>query len=190
MASDRIFFNNFMMVLGGLVLFTVIILVLAAILGGPTDRAELANDPQAQALLADRIAPIGDVAIAGLNTMIFDDANRALDTPPARAPVAPAPAPTAEPATVVAAATTSKSGKEVYDSVCFACHTTAVAGAPKFGDPDVWAPRIAKGIETLHANSINGYTGEAGVMPAKGGRVDLSDDEVKAAVQYMVDNAQ
>jgi S-disulfanyl-L-cysteine oxidoreductase SoxD len=81
-------------------------------------------------------------------------------------------------------------GKEVYDKACFACHMMGIAGAPKFADKDAWAPRIAKGLDVLKAHSIDGFTGEAGFMPPKGGRTDLSDDEVKAAVVYMVEQAQ
>ncbi len=85
----------------------------------------------------------------------------------------------------------SGKGKEIYDSVCFACHAQGIAGAPKFGDKEAWAPRIAKGIDTLHDHAIHGFTGESGsMMPAKGGRVDLPDEDVKAAVDYMVANSQ
>jgi len=81
-------------------------------------------------------------------------------------------------------------GKQIYDSVCFACHAMAVAGAPKFGDKEAWAPRIAQGMDTLFTHAINGFQGKSGVMPPKGGRTDLSDEDVKAAVTYMVDNAK
>ena len=81
-------------------------------------------------------------------------------------------------------------GKAVYDQACMACHAQGVAGAPKFGDTEAWTDRLAKGMETLYENSINGFQGEAGMMPPKGGFTNLSDDEVKAAVDYMVENAQ
>ena len=64
------------------------------------------------------------------------------------------------------------------------------AGAPKFGDAAAWADRISKGIDTLTEHAINGFQGSAGFMPPKGGRADLSDDAVKAGVQYMVDNSK
>ncbi|MSR13980.1 MAG: cytochrome c5 family protein [Gammaproteobacteria bacterium] len=100
----------------------------------------------------------------------------------AAAPPAPA---AAEPAV----ADTGK-GKEVFDAVCFACHTPGAAGAPKFGDAAAWAPRIAKGIEMLYDHSVNGFMGEAGLMPPKGGRPDFSDEDIKAAVDFMVSNSQ
>jgi len=103
-----------------------------------------------------------------------------------------APSATEEAAAVAAApAADSGKGKEVYDSVCFACHAQGIAGSPKLGDKETWAPRIAKGMDTLYGNSINGFTGESGsMMPAKGGRVDVADDDIKAAVDYMVAESQ
>lgn len=81
-------------------------------------------------------------------------------------------------------------GKAVYDSVCFACHATGAAGAPKVGDKAAWAPRIAKGLDTLKQHANNGFQGNSGVMPAKGGRTDLSDADVGAAVEYMVSQSK
>jgi len=77
-------------------------------------------------------------------------------------------------------------GKEVYDSACFICHTPGAAGAPKHGDSTAWAGRLDQGLPVLHDHAIKGYMGKAGLMPPKGGRVDLSDDDVKAAVAYML----
>ncbi len=81
-------------------------------------------------------------------------------------------------------------GKQVYNSGCTACHTTGIAGAPKFGDKTLWANRIAKGKEVLVNNAINGFTGSTGVMPPKGGFVHLSDEDIAAAVDYMMQAAQ
>jgi cytochrome c5 len=75
-------------------------------------------------------------------------------------------------------------GKKVYDAACAACHSTGVAGAPKVGDKAAWAPRIKQGSATLYEHAIKGFQGKAGMMPAKGGS-SASDDEVKAAVDYM-----
>jgi cytochrome c5 len=77
-------------------------------------------------------------------------------------------------------------GKATYKQACFACHDTGAAGAPKLDDKAAWAPRIAQGTEALYASSLNGK----GAMPPKGGRTDLSDDAVKAAVDYMVSVAK
>lgn len=92
--------------------------------------------------------------------------------------------------TTQVAAVSSVDGKAVYDKACFACHTAGVAGAPKLGDPAAWADRIARGMDSMANNAINGYQGDAGVMPAKGGNPSLSDEEVTAAVQYMVEQSQ
>ena len=80
----------------------------------------------------------------------------------------------------------SKSGKDIYNSVCMSCHMSGAAGAPITGKVDQWSARIAKGNDTLYNNAINGI----GVMPAKGGLMSLSDDAVKLAVDYMIDQSQ
>lgn len=89
-----------------------------------------------------------------------------------------------------AGAAAELSGKDVYSAACFACHGTGAAGAPKMGDKAAWGPRIAQGNSTLYSHALNGFTGSSGVMPAKGGRADLSDDAVKAAVDYMVSQSK
>ena len=81
-------------------------------------------------------------------------------------------------------------GKAVFDQACTVCHLQGVAGAPKFGDADAWAPHIAKGMDTLYKHAIEGFTGKAGTMPPKGGFTNLTDEQVKAAVDYMVENAK
>jgi len=80
----------------------------------------------------------------------------------------------------------SKSGKDVYNSVCMSCHMSGAAGAPITGKVDQWTERLAKGNDTLYSNAINGI----GVMPAKGGLMSLSDDEVKLAVDYMLEESK
>lgn len=77
-------------------------------------------------------------------------------------------------------------GKAVYDKACATCHDSGIAGAPKVGDTEAWKDRIAKGMPTLVKHSINGFQGDAGMMPAKGGFSNLSDEEVEEAVEYMV----
>ena len=59
-------------------------------------------------------------------------------------------------------------------------------GAPKAGDKAAWGPRVAQGKDTLYKHAIAGFNGSKGVMPAKGGRTDLSDDLIKQAVDHMV----
>lgn len=93
-------------------------------------------------------------------------------------------------ALLVAGPAFAADGQAIYDQACMACHAQGVAGAPKFGDAEAWAPRIAKGKDTLYENSIKGFQGESGMMPPKGGFMNFSDEEVKAAVDYMVESAQ
>ena len=81
-------------------------------------------------------------------------------------------------------------GQTVYDTYCMACHAAGVAGAPRVGNADDWTDRVAQGAEVLYDHSINGFQGDKGMMPAKGGFANLSDDEVKAAVDYMVENSE
>ena len=106
----------------------------------------------------------------------------------APAPAAAAPAPQA----AAPAADTADGGKgaELFKKTCAMCHQTGVAGAPKLGDKADWGPRIAQGKDTLYKHAIEGFNGQKGAMPAKGGNPSLSDDEVKAAVDYIASKAQ
>ena len=104
---------------------------------------------------------------------------------------APAPAPAAAPAEAApaqvaaagapAAAPGKADGKATFDGTCTVCHSTGVAGAPKFGDKAAWAPRLAQGMPALYNSALHGKN----AMPPKGGNASLSDEAVKAAVDYM-----
>jgi cytochrome c5 len=76
-----------------------------------------------------------------------------------------------------------QTGEQVYKAVCSSCHATGAAGAPKFGDAGAWAPRIAKGYDSLMTSILKGK----GAMPARGGSspADVSDYELGRAVVYM-----
>ena len=102
---------------------------------------------------------------------------------------APAPVPTA-PADTAAAPVNAVPGDTVPGAALAAidgqrCHATGLAGAPKLGDAADWGPRIAQGEALLLEHAIKGFTGKKGMMPPKGGFVNLSDDEVRAAITYM-----
>jgi cytochrome c5 len=86
---------------------------------------------------------------------------------------------------VVKVAPGSRTGEQIYTSVCSSCHGAGVLGAPKTGDSAAWAPRIAQGFETLAHNAINGIRG----MPPRGGGADLTDTEVQRAVAYLANSA-
>lgn len=119
---------------------------------------------------------------------------------PAAAPAAPAPAPAAAPAPAPveqaaaaaqpaaqqpAAATIDPAGEKLYNQVCMACHTAGIAGAPKLGDKAAWAKYVATGLDAMVANAIKGI----GAMPPRGGS-QASDEQIRAAVQYMVQSVQ
>jgi cytochrome c5 len=78
----------------------------------------------------------------------------------------------------------AEAGKALYTATCQACHGAGIAGAPKFADKAAWAPRLKQGNAVLYDHAIKGYQGKAGMMPPKGGST-ASDDDVKAAVDYM-----
>jgi cytochrome c5 len=168
--QDSKFFNIFSLVLGILVVITVVLFALARSVGNNTQKTHLLSDPKYVAAVETRVAS-GRVAVAGQD-------NAALAIAPA-AGVAP-----------VAAAALPVDGPAVYETVCGACHINGIAGAPRSDDKAAWAPRIAQGSATLYKHAIEGYQGKGGYMPPKGGRTDLTDDLVKAAVDYMVAKAQ
>ncbi len=78
-----------------------------------------------------------------------------------------------------------KSGEQVYNAACAACHGSGAAGAPKFGDAGSWGARIGQGYDTLVSHAIKGIR----AMPAKGGNPDLADIEVARAVVHMANSA-
>jgi len=82
-----------------------------------------------------------------------------------------------------------ENGKATYDKMCNACHGAGVAGAAKLDDKARWEVTAAKGLETIDNNAINGYTGDFGTMPPKGGMATFTDEEVKEAVAYMLHEA-
>jgi len=105
---------------------------------------------------------------------------------PAPAPAAAAAPAEAAPAQVAAAGAPAAApgkadGKATFDGTCTVCHTTGAAGAPKFGDKAAWAPRLAQGMPALYNSALHGKN----AMPPKGGNPALSDEAVKAAVDYM-----
>ncbi len=156
-----------MLVLGVLIAIAVGLYVLARIVSANTQEQHVLADPAMRAAVAERIAPVGKIAVAGKDNSALAPAQ-----PAAAAPVA------------------DLGGEEAYNSACVACHGAGVAGAPKFGDKGAWAARIAKGADTLHEHAIKGFQGQTGFMPPKGGRTDLSDKSVMNAVDYMISGSK
>jgi cytochrome c5 len=107
--------------------------------------------------------------------------------PPAQVAAAPAPSAAAPAAATAAAAPAGAAdGKKIYETTCVACHGAGLAGAPKFGDKAAWAPRLKEGMPAVYQIALHGK----GAMPPKGGNMSLSDADVKAAVDYMVNAAK
>ena len=104
---------------------------------------------------------------------------------PAADAAAPADAAKADDKGAAAPAAGGADGKKVYEANCQACHGGAVPGVPHVGKKEDWAPRIKQGKDTLHKHALEGFN----AMPARGGNGSLSDDEVKAAVDYMANQS-
>lgn len=157
--SDAQFTNVFSVMIGGLVLLTIALIILAAIIASDVRQSDI-NAQVRNSEVAELIQPEGQIAVG-------ETAGAAGSGGTEETEVA--------------------SGETVYQGSCTACHDSGVAGAPVFGDAAAWSDRIAKGMETLYKHAIEGFQGDAGMMPAKGGNTSLSDDAVKAAVDHMVE---
>jgi len=168
--QDTRFFNNFSMVIGGLIVVALVIFALAHMVSKDTQLAQVYADPTYVASVEARIKPVARVAVAGA-----DNAALKIEAPAQATPVALA---------------VPKDGPALYDAVCKTCHGTGLAGAPKFGDHAAWTARISQGKPTLYDHAIHGFHGQSGVMPPKGGRSDLSDELIKSGVDYLVQNGQ
>jgi cytochrome c5 len=81
-------------------------------------------------------------------------------------------------------------GKTIFGNLCHSCHETGAGGAPKISDKAAWAPRVAEGLDTLVKHAIDGYTGKSGIMPPKGGNPALTDEQIKATVDWMFDQVK
>ena len=156
------------------------------------ERAVVYMANKAGASFDEPAEPAGDAAAEEAKPAETAAAPAAAPAPQAAAeeaaPAAAEPAPAAEAEAAPAeqaAASIDPAGEKLYKSVCFACHAAGVAGAPKFGDKAAWGPLVETGLDNLVTIAINGK----GAMPPRGGS-QASDDEVKAAVQYMVEAAK
>ncbi len=127
--------------------------------------------------VADHAVAPESMAAAAIEKRIKPVAQEYVGTAPAAAkPAAPAAA------TKTETASAGGKGKQIVTQICSMCHRTGMMNAPKLGNKDDWAPRIEKGKETLYDHAMNGFN----MMPARGGHPDLSDEDVKAAVDYML----
>lgn len=136
------------------------VVTVLALLGAVSATAVELSDSQ-RAAIEERIAPVGEVCLKGDSSCG---------------------------GVAIAADSGPRSGEEVYNAACMACHSTGAGGAPKTGDVVAWADRIAKGMDTLHESGVKGIPGTG--MMAKGGCMNCSDEEVIAAVDYMVEKSR
>ena len=163
--QDKVFFRNYALIISLLAVMALCFFTLARYLGDD----EAANVQQRAGEVAKRTAPVGQVNVAGK----------------------------ASPGTKATAAASAKlTPKHIFDTTCFACHGNeqGVGGlpvAPHFGDKKAWAPRIAQGKSVLYQHALNGFTGKSGTaMPPRGGNAKLTDDEVKATVDFIISHSQ
>ena len=170
--QDTHFFNTFSLVIGLLMLIAICIFAFARSVGDHTQVLQVMDETSYGRNVQARLAPPAQEAVAGQ-----DNSAMAIKVE------GPAAAGSAAPGM-------PKNGTELFTQTCSACHGQGIAGAPKAGDKAAWASRIAEGKATLYQHAINGFQGKAGMMPAKGGRMDASDDLVKQAVDHMVQMAQ
>ena len=150
--EDKAFFGSFIGVLAALVVVAFIFYFIADIVSSGSDDEEA--NARLQAKIEDNIRPVGKVHVGS-------------------APAAGAQA---------TAAAQARSGEQVYNTACMACHSVGVAGAPKTGDKAAWSARVDKGIDGLLATAISGIN----AMPPKGTCGDCSDAELKAAIEYIL----
>jgi cytochrome c5 len=124
------------------------------------------RETEFHASVEERIRPFGRVRLPGEE---LEPGEIQVDEVPPAEPVA-----------------TVLSGPQVYNEACIVCHGAGIGGAPTLADSGAWEGRIAQGMDTLYLHALEGYTGSTGYMPPKGARLDLTDEEVNGAVDYML----
>lgn len=147
---------------------------------------------------------LDDVEVARAVVYMANQTGAQFAEPAATAPVAPTSTPAVVPVMQTSSAlpatnssaqaspptptkiSASVEGKKLYSNACQACHAAGVAGAPKLGDKTAWAPRIKQGKDVLYASVLKGK----GVMPPRGGAANATDEEIKAAVDYMLESVK
>ena len=164
-SPDKHFFDLFMLVIGILVGVSFGIFLLARFVAGATQEVYVLQDAPYQEQVLDNIRPVGRVALDG--EADSDTVQVAMIEPVAEV----------------------LSGPQVYNQACVACHGAGIGGAPKVGPTGDWGSRIQQGTSVLQDHVINGYQGDAGYMPPKGGRIDLSDDEIISAMNFMLEQS-
>jgi cytochrome c5 len=158
LSQDKQFYTTFIVIMAGLAVLAIILVMTA------TSLTSEVSEYKPEAVVIDNIKPVGQVYVAG-------------ESEPEQ-PVAMA--------ADAGAAAGPKTGEEIYNSNCMACHGTGAAGAPKVGDAAAWAPRIAQGTDKMLANATNGLN----AMPPKGLCMACSEADLLGAIEYMVSQSQ
>jgi cytochrome c5 len=157
LSQDKQFYTTFFVIMAGLAVLAIILVITA------TSLTSEVTEYKPEAVVIENIKPVGQVYVAGESEP--EPVAMAADSGAAAGP---------------------KSGEEIYNTNCMACHATGAAGAPKVGDAAAWAPRIAKGKDKLLANATSGLN----AMPPKGLCMTCSDAELLGAIEYMVSQSQ
>ena len=167
--QDTHFFNTFSLVIGLLIAVALALFAFARTVASHTQDKQMLVEKEYLKGVDERLQPFAKVAVAGQDNSALKIESSVAGAGPSAAPAMP------------------KTGDELFEQACKACHGPGIGGAPKAGDHAAWAPRIAKGKDVLYDHALHGFTGTAGMMPAKGGRVDVPDDVVKQAVDHIID---
>ena len=167
--QDKIFFRNFSLTLALIAVMMIAFYFVASTAVQSKFGLVTGDTTTVNTNVAELTKPVGGVVVAGEESEIVAAEMEVADA-------------------TAAEGVNGGSGESVYNGLCVNCHGIAALAAmiPQTGDTAAWAARIDKGIDILYGNAINGYTGELGMMPAKGGNPALSDEEVKAAVDYII----
>lgn len=160
--ADDTFYREFGVITLLIALFTVTMFFLARGIGG----SAFERMQNSEGAVLERIQRVGEVRIGEPGTVAAAETTQLAAAEPAAAP-----------------ASGGKSGEEVYNGGCVACHSTGAAGAPKLGDKAAWEPRMAQGLDGLINSAINGKN----AMPPKGGNPSWSDQDIRNAVTFMLD---
>lgn len=170
MKRDQKFFDRYSLVIGALAILALAIFVLAMKMSKVTQGIYTTGTEEYRASVENRLRPVGQVYLPG----------EELEASGPQVPPAKEPSPV----------TASLSGAQVFNQACNVCHGNGIGGAPMLTDTASWESRIAQGDDDLNDHAINGYAGAVGFMPPKGGNAALSDEEVHAAVAFMLEEVR
>ncbi|MFS8137439.1 MAG: c-type cytochrome [Thermomonas sp.] len=168
---DQEFLKHFSMVIAFLATLTLVLILFAHHLNGQMKRDV---DPAAEQRVISRIAPVGEVYAGATGAAAQADAMKAA----------------ASAAASQVAYGGTLDGSVIFGNLCTGCHTAGAGGAPMLNAAGIGARMAEQGMATLVSKAITGFKGNVGVMPAKGGNPALTDDQVKATVEWMVSQSK